>query len=561
MTKLALYFLLPIAFVLGQTVAPPAAAEAKKTATIEGTVINETTKEPLRRAEIKLARAMSGPEMIANNSALSAVTDAEGKFRIENIEPGEYFLNHRKAGYVGSLAIFGYSEPMLKLSAGQALTDLRYALLPQAIVTGRVLDDEGEPVQGASVMLQRSHFYQGAARMFQGGQALTNDRGEYRIADVRPGKYCIQVDLHPMMPGSGSLPVPSSTAGAPRTEFVSTYYPSAIDMAHATRIEARAGLELSGQDVVLRKEKLVKVSGKVIDSDGSPAKNILINLLEGEGFWGYSNTSGMVDENGGFSFSNVLPGQYTIAASNMNGPSRQTTRLGVTLGDFDVTNVVVHIQPALEAKGSIVLEGSQERNFDFTGYRLSLTGGNATPFGGAYAEVSADGTLKITSLASGHYMLDVYSVPRGYVQSIQVGPEDALGKEVDAAALAAGGVRIVVRLDPASVKGTVEIPEERLAGLSSPAVVLVPTNPRLRTQGLVKVTELRFTKGFEFSGVRPGDYFVFAFENFERMAFEDPEVFAAVESQATKVTLGRGESKDLTLKILPWPAQFADRLQ
>jgi hypothetical protein len=61
--------------------------------------------------------------------------------------------------------------------------------------------------------------------------------------------------------------------------------------------------------------------------------------------------------------------------------------------------------------------------------------------------------------------------------------------------------------------------------------------------------------------LRPGDYLAFAFEDYDYGSLDDPEVFAAVESKATKVSLTRSESKELNLKILPWPEQFADRLQ
>jgi hypothetical protein len=57
------------------------------------------------------------------------------------------------------------------------------------------------------------------------------------------------------------------------------------------------------------------------------------------------------------------------------------------------------------------------------------------------------------------------------------------------------------------------------------------------------------------------DYLAFAFEEYDYSSLEDPEVFAALERNATKVSLARGESKTLNLKLLPWPEQFADRLR
>lgn len=563
MTKSALCLILPIALALGQTAPSPSLTEIPKKATIEGVVVNETTKEPLRRAEIVLFRSgKNGIRMGKGESAYSAITDAAGKFRIENIEPGEYFLDNHKTGYVNSRAAFGASARLLKLGAGESPTDLRYSLLPQAIVTGRVVDDEGEPVQGASVLLLQSRYIRGSARMMPAGQAQTNDRGEYRIINAQPGKYYVQANIQRTMLGGGQPPTSSALAGAPITVFVATYYPSAAEIEQATRIEARAGLELSGQDITLRKEKVVKVSGKVFDADGSPAKQAYVMFAAADGYLGHTNMGAGVDSKGAFTANNVRPGQYTVIANKMDGQNRQSAQTAVTVGDTDVTNVVLEMRPGLEAKGSMVLEGSDRKDFDFSSFFINMIPVDSSPFGGAGAQAKSDGTITISQLPPGHYTPTVETGgAEGYVQSIQVGGEDVYGKEVDAAALASGGLRVVVRLDSAKVAGTVEIPEERKANLRSLAVLFMPADPRQRNSGLSIIARPDQTKSFEQKNVRPGDYLVFASEEFDYSSLEDPEVFAALEGNATKVSLARGESKQLTLQLVPWPEQFADRLQ
>lgn len=563
MSRFALFFMLPFGRAFGQAAPPPSSAEIAKRAAIEGVVVNETTREPLRRVEIGLYRTGKNAVTLGGgDSAYSAVTDATGRFRIENVEAGDYFLDCRKTGFVGSRAAFGSSARTLKLGAGESLTDLRYSLLPQAIVAGRVVDDEGEPVQGVTVLLARSHYRRGSARMLPGGQAQTNDRGEYRIVNVPPGKYYIQASIQRMMMGGGAPPAPSETAGAPRTAFVSTYYPSAAEMAQATRIEAQAGLELSGQDITLRKEKVVKVSGKVLDADGAPARQTFVSLVVTEGFMRYSGVGSVVDEKGNFTLNNVRPGQYTVLANRMDSESRQAAQAPLTVGGSDVTNVALQLLPGLEAKGSIVLEGSDRKDFDFSSFFLSVEAADSSLFGGSGTEAKSDGTFTIPQISPGRYTLNVHpNAGEGYVQSIQVGGEDVFGKEVDGAALASGGLRVVVRLDSAKVSGTVEIPEDRKANLRSPTIVFVPADPRLRIASQFSIAPLDQTNSFELKNLRPGDYLAFAFEEYDYSSLDDPEVLAALESKAAKVSLARGESKALTLKLVPWPEQFADRLQ
>jgi len=559
MTKLALLLTVSTALASGQTAPVPTSVETARKASIEGIVLNEVTKEPLRRVELRLYQ----PAKIGGNDfAYSAVTDAAGKFRIENIEPGEYYLDHRKTGFVGSRNSFGFSTRALKLGAGEALAGLRYSLLPQAIVTGHVVDDEGEPVQGVRVMLLRFRYVGGSKRAMQAGQAQTNDRGEYRIINVQPGKYYVQANVQRQGMDDGSAS-PATAAGAPRTVFVSTYYSSAADIAQAARIEVQAGLELTGQDIALRKERVVRVSGKVLEADGSPARRALVMFGRTDGFMGGFSTAGApADENGKFTANSIRPGQYTVIASRMDGQNAQSAMALVNVGDVDVANLVLQILPGIEVNGSIALEGSGRKDFDFSGFNVSMIPAGSSPFGGAGTQAKADGTFTLSPVGPGHCNLNVHTGSTGgYVKSIQVGGEDVYGTEVDASSVAAAGIHVVVRLDPASVKGSVEIPEDRKAALRSPGALFVPADPRLRKAALVSLGQIDGNGGFELKNVRPGDYLAFAFEEYDAGSLGDPEVLAAIESKATKVTLSPGESKTLALKLLPWPQELADRLQ
>jgi hypothetical protein len=162
----------------------------------------------------------------------------------------------------------------------------------------------------------------------------------------------------------------------------------------------------------------------------------------------------------------------------------------------------------------------------------------------------------------GRYTLGALPGPSGgYVKSILIGSEDANGKEVEASAIAAGGLKIVIRRDCAAVSGTVEIPEERKAAMRSPSVVLLPIDVHLRSPHRGNVAQLNQNNGYELKNLRPGEYLAFAFEELDYASLQDPEVMAAVAGKGTKVTLAANESRSLNLKILPWPEPFANHLQ
>ena len=560
MSKAGLF--LVVFSVLASAQETPSTTDTSKLASIEGVVVNELTKEPIRKVEISLRKqGASGP-----NAAYSAISDAAGKFRVENIEPGEYMLMQRRTGFIVSRSNSGFSARLLKLGAGQALTGLRYTLLPQGIVSGRVIDDEGEPVQNVYVALLRSSYYRGSTRTFATGRPQpTNDRGEFRFTDVQPGRYFLQADVQRMagMTG-GAAPAPSAAPGAPRTAFVATFYPSASEMAQATRIEVQAGQELAGRDIALRKEKVVRVSGKVLNASGSPAKQAFVTMHRSDQSTPYGAVSfSPIDEKGSFVMNNVPPGQYKVSATKGDMADLQSGATSVDVGDNGADNVVVQMQPALEAKGVFILEDSDRKDFDFSGKQVSLQPAGEETSGFGYGQSKADGTFTVSQFTPGHYTLDVYTSgsEEGYVKAIFAGTEDVFGKEVDANAIAAAGLKIVIRLDSASLSGTVEIPDERKASLRSPSVVLLPADAQLRKANLRNIAQLNQDNGFSLKNLRPGDYIAFAFEESDFGSLLDPEVFAAVESKGTPVSLAANETKNLSLKILPWPEKFADRIQ
>src|SRR5438552_4079348 len=146
----------------------PAPAKAVEKCSLEGQVANSLTGEPLRKAHLAL-QSMRGP----NSSAYGAVSDAGGHFVIENIEPGQYQLSATRNGFTasGSGARGQVNDVrILELTSGQHVRDLNFRLVPHGVIAGRVLDEEGEPVEGAHVAVMR-YAYQRGKRQFMPASA------------------------------------------------------------------------------------------------------------------------------------------------------------------------------------------------------------------------------------------------------------------------------------------------------------------------------------------------------------------------------------------------------
>jgi len=128
----------------------------------------------------------------------SPVNSRSPAFHFEAIEPGEYRLSASRPGYVnkeyGSRTRQGFgSGATLKLEKAQKLPQLDIKLIPHAVITGRIVDEDGDPVPYADVQLLRFLYSQGSRQLTPFAGASTDDLGEYRMFGVAPGKYYLSV--------------------------------------------------------------------------------------------------------------------------------------------------------------------------------------------------------------------------------------------------------------------------------------------------------------------------------------------------------------------------------
>src|SRR5437763_10663641 len=192
---------------------------------IEGVVVNSMTNKPIPGAQVNATRmpavATGGPAGTITTGVVGGVigvaeagrvitaqgplnppvqippvtTDTNGHFVFADLEPGRYLLRAAAEGYARQ----EYSTrpgdqngmtAQVELSAGQTSKETILHLIPGGTVSGRVTGSNGEPLVNIEVSLLRS-TYDGDGRktLQQSGAAQTNDRGEYRLFWVTPGRY------------------------------------------------------------------------------------------------------------------------------------------------------------------------------------------------------------------------------------------------------------------------------------------------------------------------------------------------------------------------------------
>ena len=297
---------------------PPSTTPPDQRCVVSGTVVNALSGEPLKKANIRLElQNAAAPDFSSNPKVPGYATSsaADGSFRFESIEPGDYRLVATHSGYLNTT--YGAknsksSGTIIALRRTQQMTGLKLSMSPQAVVTGRVLDSDGDPLEGIVVSLIHQTWRDGKLHFDPIGMHQTNDLGEYRIAGVPPGQYYVLADKARMagMPDETS-PMP----GKPDIREIRTYYPDSIRMNGATKIQLAAGQELSDINIRLQSSATYHIRGKVtgITPRGSDFSRISVRASAkgNEMFWIGSAGSNLTKDHS-FDLAGLTPGTYEV---------------------------------------------------------------------------------------------------------------------------------------------------------------------------------------------------------------------------------------------------------
>jgi hypothetical protein len=141
------------------------AQPAPGTATLRGHVFAGDSGQPLRKAQV---RAFA-PDI---RESRLAVTDAEGRYEFKEVRAGRYTITASKGSYVG--LSYGQQRPVdagkpLEIFDNQTVERVDFSLPRGSVVTGRIVDEFGEPMSDVQIAVQRYQFVQGQRRLVPAG--------------------------------------------------------------------------------------------------------------------------------------------------------------------------------------------------------------------------------------------------------------------------------------------------------------------------------------------------------------------------------------------------------
>src|SRR5260370_30610138 len=137
--------LIPLAtLALAQT--PPDQPQDK--ARIEGVLLNKVNGQPVRKALISLRVAVIRPQPAgapAPKSYYSVMSNAEGKFVFDQLDPGGYNWTADRSRYMHA-AYRSSSGTLLSVGPGQTVQNIRFVITPLGVIAGHVVDEDRDPI-------------------------------------------------------------------------------------------------------------------------------------------------------------------------------------------------------------------------------------------------------------------------------------------------------------------------------------------------------------------------------------------------------------------------------
>jgi hypothetical protein len=519
---------------------------------IQVQVLNGTTSEPLKKANLNLQRIDTPPDMLSMPVSYSTSSDPSGKFAMKDIEPGKYRLSVTRNGFVASsYGARGPNRPgtTLTLSRGQSMKEIMFRLIPHGVVSGRVVDEDGEAVPYVRVQLMMYRYQQGTKQLSYSGGASTDDLGDYRIFAVAPGKYFLSATASSQ---NYSNAQDRSAAPQPEEDYVPTYYPGTTNVATAAQLEVTPGGQL--RDIMLRLSKAhtVHVKGHVAYSIPGRQRVQVYVLPRALGIGGPIRPS-QLDAKGDFDVRGVAPGSYFVTTVINDGSKSYQTRAPIDVGGANIERVNLSIGPGIEVTGQVRIDGT-EQTADLSNLRLMLQPremGGMMFDGFTPARLDDSRAFKMQDVSPGQFNLMVTGLPSGYyLKAVRSGQTDVLASGLNTEAPPAP-LAVLLSPNAAQVTGSAQNPSTN-SPMPGATIVLIPQeNERKDQQSFYKQVTSDQNGAFTFKDVTPGDYHVFAWEDLEAGAYMDADYMKPLEGKGEALALHENDRKSLQLTVIP----------
>jgi hypothetical protein len=486
---------------------------------IQGIVINSISQEPLNKVRLSLLRV--GKDTYATE------TRSGGSFTLEHVKPGRYFITAERAGFRTELNDQGVAR-QITVEGGHD-ENLVIKMDPLCVIRGRVIDADGDPVRGATITAMRYDYNSGKRQLNGGVEVTTDDRGDYRLYGLGPGRYYVRASNLSQIISIGQLP------------YLATFFPNSGDPGSASSVALGPGSEARGIDITLRHGSMHKVSGTLPKLP--PMSHYSLTLIP-------RGSDGSLikfpDSLGGrmtpFRFDNVTAGSYELVGTRTtDGGPTYFSRQPVDVGDADVEGLVPDFIPGFDVAGKLVFDGDASGVLENLGVKFNPASGTYGFF--SSAPVKSDGSFTVHNVAPIEFEIEILGGGGTYLKTIQLGNHVQTSNRLDFAQ--AQGRPLTLRL--ANDFGTLDGIVKDEFGVPVPHAHVTPISNDRSFSGSVTTD----AKGhFQMSKIPPGDYRIFAWDRVPQGAAQDAEFRKPYEKLAREIRVSSNDHGTVDLIVV-----------
>jgi hypothetical protein len=533
------------------------AAAAQQTAHVEGRVVTPEGR-PVSKALVRIEGSGQRAQSYAE------LTTSSGTFSVQDIAPGTYQVTAQLTGYVapntGNLPA-AQRPGYFTITAGQSRTGVEITLIPLGIVSGVVLDAEGDPVPGSRVRLLRYRFNNGQLSLSGAADDTADDRGQFRIVNVPQGRYYLQAfgDSRPTANGRDVRGLSALEGNLP------TYYPSSGDLQGAAALQV-GSTPVENLQVRMQRGRTYSIRG-AIERPGT--RNPSLTLVRRGVVGAMPNTTGTsIDNRGQFLISNALPGEYILFAT-LNS---MYARAEITVGNANVENVNLRMAETLDVVGKMRVDsgdnwatfvrpaGNNTGN-DTKGKskaqvrtpRLTLLSADERSQSIDGTDATAqDGSFQVRSTPPGRYRINISNLPAGtFIKSVRFGGQDFTGKVID---ITRGGeLEVMLSSKAGGINLTWPPKSEERRAVDPPFVAIawpVQLDYGRPSHGVVNLS-LNPEGRNRFQALAPGEYYVVVWQEAPTADIvRIPAFLERFTGQATRVAVKEGEEPTIEPAVI-----------